>query len=368
MRTRAISWRHIAILACLGAVLAACGGGGSADTTTTTAADPATTVTAARGSTTSTVAEPACDEVTALKMSVPTQPPKFAQLAPFFAEALGFYDQFCIDMTIIGFRTGANALRALQSREVEIGIPSTNASVVAVAQGSPIVTFGSPASVLPQIILATGDIDTCEELGGKTLGTEGPGGLGHYLFTIYLESCGLDINNDVDIFVGAPGDFAALMDQGVIHAAALHVDDKGHIEEQFGTTLNVLTTSAELVPNFHYQSFAARADWVAGDVNRDALVRMLAAVLAAQRYVADPANRSDVIQIASDLSQRSPEVVDFAYDLYKYPTSCAEQLDPASFEYTAQTQVDAGEMGEVPPVNTLIDTSICEDAEALLGG
>lgn len=317
-------------------------------------------------------AEPAddaadCTEPVALQLSVPTDPPKYAQLVPVMAGELGFYEQFCLDVEVIGFRTGSGALTALTSGETEIGLPASNGAVVAIGQGSPITVIGSPASNLPQIILATEGIESCEDLAGNTVGTEGPGGLGHYLFTVYLDSCGLDINEDVTVFAGAPGDFAALISQGVINAAALHADDKGVIEEEFGVSLNVLQRSAEFEPNFHYQSYVVREDWLAEEANRDAVVRMMAAALATEQYMSDPTNREEVIDLGTSLSTRPRGVIEEAYDLYSYPTTCAEGLDPAKFEHTAQLQVDLGEMETVPAYEELVDASVCEDAEALLG-
>ena len=310
---------------------------------------------------------PECTEPVALQVSVPTDPPKYAQLVPVLAGELGFYEDFCLDVEVIGFRTGSGALTALTSGETEVGLPASNGAVVAIGQGSPISIIGSPASNLPQIILATEGIESCEDLAGNTIGTEGPGGLGHYLFTVYLESCGLDINSDVDVFAGAPGDFAALMSQDVINAAALHADDKGLIEEEFGVTLNVLQRSAEFEPNFHYQSYVVRNDWLEEDANRDAAVRMMAAALTAERYMSDPANREEVIELGTQVSTRPREVIEEAYDLYFYPTTCAEGLDPDKYVHTAELQVELGEMEEVPTYEDLVDPSVCEDAEALLG-
>lgn len=353
---------HLLLAIAMAVLLAACGGSAAEESSDDAVADGGGT----EAGTASPDGEGECTETTSLSLSVPTVPPKYAQLVPWMAQELGFYADFCLDVEIIGFRTGSGALTALQSGETDIGLPSSNVAVVASGQGSPITIFGTPASNLPQLIMATGDITSCEDLAGNTIATEGPGGLGHYLFTVFLDTCGLDITNDVDVFAGAPGDFAALLDQGVVQAAALHSDDKGQIEAEFDLTLNVLQASAEFEPDFHYQSFVARQDWLADDANRDAAVRLMAAALSAQRFMSDPANRETVVNTGAELGGRPLDVVDAAYDLYFYPETCAEGLSPQKFEHTAELQVELGEMDEVPAFESLVDPSICDDAEALL--
>lgn len=309
-----------------------------------------------------------CTEMDELEVSVPTHPPKFAHMPPVMAGEVGFYEDFCIDMTVTRYGSGPAALRALQAGETELGLPPTNAAIVAVGQDSPITVVGAPASVLPQVIVATEEITSCEDLEGQTVGTGGPGDLIHFQMTLFLDSCGLDIESDVEVFVGPPGDFGPQMAQGVIQATVMHVDDVPFHERGQDITLNVLQTSAELVPDFGYQMYVARDDWLAEEGNRDAVVRMNAAILATNRWMRDPANQEEMLDIAARITERDRDIMAYAYDIYveNFPSTCDEALSESSFEYSMELQVELGEMPSPVSYDDVIDRSICEDAEALL--
>lgn len=381
--------RRMAVSCCLvlALLLAACGEDDTAEpagtepaATETAATEPTTTETAATEPTGtdspaeteteggSEVTAMECDEFDELEVSVPTHPPKFAHMPPVMAGEVGFYEDFCIDMTVTRYGSGPAALRALQAGETELGLPPTNAAIVAVGQGSPITVVGAPASVLPQVIVATEGIESCEDLEGQTVGTGGPGDLIHFQMTLFLDSCGLDIESDVEVFVGPPGDFGPQMAQGVIQSTVMHVDDVPFHERGQDITLNVLQTSAELVPDFGYQMYVARDDWLAEEGNRDAVVRMNAAILATNRWMQDPANQEEMLDVAARITERDRDIMAYAYDIYveNFPTTCDEALSESSFEYSMNLQVELGEMPSPVSYDDVIDRSICEDAEALL--
>jgi len=307
-----------------------------------------------------------CDTPDRIRIAIPVFPPKFAMITPSMAEHLGYFDEQCIDAEIMTFAAGINALRALQAGEIEIAVPPTASTINAVGEGSPIVGWLSPASQLPQLVLATEEVESCEDLEGRTAATGGPGDLVDHLMATYAETCGLELNEDIDVYVGSPADFGPVLAQDVAQASALHVDDKMVIEQAQGITLQVLEDAAAILPDFHYQLLVSRTEWV--EENRDVVVRAAAAMLAANRYITDPANRDQVIEAAAQVTERDAEIIEFAYDRYaeKFPATCEDGFRQESLEFTVDLQVQQGNLAEPIAVEEVIDPTICADAEALL--
>jgi len=363
------TWRSISLTLVLALLLSACGGAAESgdgaeaggDTVTEDAAGDASP--AADGE----QAAGECDEPAAIGMAQAVLPPKFAMLTPSMTEELGFFDEFCIDAEIITFQQGINSLRALQAGEIEVAIPPSASLINAVGEGSPIVAWFSPASNLPQLILATEEIGTCEDFEGQTVATGGPGDLVHHLMQTYLDTCGLDIDStDVEVFVGSAADYGPQLAQGVAQGSALHVDDKMVIEQDQDITLEVLQDASELIPEFHYQSLVSRQDYV--DDNHDVLARAAAAMMKANRWMQDPANKEEMLDLAAEVTQRDREIMEFAYDRYvdQFPEDCAEALDEDSYMFTQDVQLELGNLDEPVSYDQIVDTTVCDDAEQLL--
>lgn len=309
---------------------------------------------------------PACTELDQIQIAVPVFPPKFAMITPSMAEELGYFEENCIDAEILTFAAGINALRALQAGEIEIAVPPSASTINAVGEGSPIVGWLSPASQLPQLILATEEVTSCEDLEGRTAATGGPGDLVDHLMATYARTCGLELTQDIDVYIGSAADYGPVLAQDVAQASALHVDDKMVIEQAQSIELRVLEDAATILPDFHYQLLVSRVEYV--EQNRDLIVRAAAAMLAANRWITDPANRDDVIATAARVTERNAEIIEFAYDRYaeKFPTTCEEGFRQESLEFTIDLQVEQGNLQEAIPVEDVVDPTVCADAEALL--
>lgn len=347
-------------------ILAACGsddGSDDEDPSTTAAAGSDTTAAAAAGE---------CEELTPVKIAVINVPPKFAYSTPVFADVLGYYELFCLDAEVIGFSGGIQAVRATQAGEADIGFGPTTSLISVVAGGSDLVGFFSPASLLPQQVVVTEGIDTCEDLAGQTVATGGPGDLVHFLMTMYLDSCGLVIGEDVEVLIGDAVDLGPYLADGLAQGSATHPEESAILFNEVGVQLNSLGGVAEIAPDFHYLSLFGFRDYLEDPANRDTAARAAAAMIATNRFLTDPANEETVVELAKEtiIAGDTEGVAELGYERYGslFPTTCAEALDPARYEWTINWAFEAEEIEEAMPVDTLIDQSICADAEALVDG
>ena len=83
---------------------------------------------------------------------------------------------------------------------------------------------------------------------------------------------------------------------GRLHYAVLHLDDLAEIEHQ-GKKLNILLAMKNTNPTSHYLMLVVRKDNLAK--NRDAIVRTVAGLIEAARFMQDPKNADAVADAAS---------------------------------------------------------------------
>ncbi len=337
-------------------LLSACGGGDDEEGDTGTGAG-------ASGS----AAAGECETLDDMAIGHPGLPPDFIQMTTPLAIELGFMEDECINVTeLVDFESGIAAFRAMAAGEYEVGLSGSVSPILAFGEGADARIFAASGAYVDFQTVATGDIDTCEDLEGRVVGTDGPGGLVHAVTEQYLASCGLDINTDVELIIGDPETFVPQIAQGAIEATSMHIDERIFAEKELDTDLNILANAWEDVPEFHYASFATATETLEG--KRDLFVRMTAAILRTGRWLNDPANHDEAVTLMAEVGEVPESVMEESISTFgsRFPDSCETMIPIASYEFLIDLQVELGNLAEPFPATDLVDTSVCEDAEALL--
>lgn len=359
-------WKTCAAMMAMALVIASCGAGGSADEETSTTSESGET-SSTQGATDST-APGECTTPDSIHVSTPGQPPDFVQITPYLAESLGLFEKYCLDVELVELRDGVNAVRAMQAGETDVSYAGSVSAVAAIGGGSPIKIWFSPAHRFDYQIIATegSGITTCEQLEGATIATNGPGGLLHTVAQKFLDSCGLDINTDVEVFIGSPSDFGFQLEQGVVDAAPMHADERIIIQSERGVTFVTLGNFWEVEPNFHYISMASTEDLI--EEKGDAFARMSAAMLEANQWLVDPANRDAFIEQVQLLTSLEGDLAEEMYDVFGtvFPTTCDEALAPDAFNRLIEVETDLGNLETILTYEDVVDTEVCWAGEALL--
>lgn len=350
------SWRVATLATAAVLALAACGGDENGGT------NPAD------GSGTDDGATGDCGSMDSLHIATPSLPPDFIQLTVFLAEELGFYQEFCLDVEASELRSGINALRAMQSGETDVSMSGTVSLVNAIGQGSPVQVWASPANRFDFQVVATvaSGVMSCEDLSGTTVATDGPGGLIHALAEAYLATCDLDINTDVENFIGSPDDFGPQMEQGIVDASVLHTDDRLLTERERDIEFTTLGNAWEYAPDFHYSAFASTRDLI--DEKADAYSRVAAALLKTNRWMKDPANKDELIPLAAEIAAIPEDIAEDTYEIFidAFPETCAEALPEQAFDYIIELQQELGNLEGALSYEEVVRSDICEAGEALL--
>jgi ABC-type nitrate/sulfonate/bicarbonate transport system substrate-binding protein len=336
-------------------VLAACGGGDDDEGGT---AAPATGASGAPGE---------CTTVDEMEIGHPGLPPDFIQMVTPLSMELGYMADECIEVTeLVDFESGIAAFRAMAAGEFDVGLSGSVSPILALGEGANAKVFAASGAYLDFQVVGAGDIDSCEAMEGRVVGTDGPGGLVHAVTEQFLAGCGLDINNDVELIVGDPETFVPQIALGAIEATSMHIDERIFAEKELDTDLNILANAWEDVPEFHYASFATASETL--EEKRDLFVRMTAAILRTGRWLNDEANHDEAVRLMAEVGEVPEAVMEEAFTTYgsRFPDSCDTMIPLESYEFLIDLQVQLGNLAEAYPATDLVDTTVCDDAEALL--
>jgi NitT/TauT family transport system substrate-binding protein len=309
-----------------------------------------------------------CDEIEEMEVGHPGLPPDFIQMTLPLAIDLGYMRDRCIDVTIIDFESGIAAFRAMAAGEFDMGLSGSVSPILAFGEGAEAVGIAAGGALTDFQTVATGDIETCEDLEGRSVATDGPGGLVHAVTEQFMAGCGLDIDQDVELIVGEPESFVPRIAQGEIEATTMHIDERIFAEQELDTQLNVLANAWEDVPLFHYTTWSTARALLDDEEKRDQFVRFIAALLETGEWLADDANREEAIERMAVVSENPEAVIEEAFSTFgsRFPTTCDEMMPLESYDFLIDLQVELGNLEEDFPATDLIDTSVCEEAEALL--
>lgn len=348
--------RILALIAIVAMIAAGCGGDDDDDGGDTASGD---------GSASGEGGE--CTEPDQVEIGFPGLPPDFVQMGTPLADHRGVFEEYCIDAEFIGVESGISAFRAMAAGEFQFSYSGSISPVLARAEFQDAVVFMSPANLLDFQVSALPEFESCEALEGQPIATDGPGGLNHAIMEEYLARvCDLDIDTDVRVQIGDPETFGAQLASGTVKAAALHVDERLFVADEIGIDLQVLGNAWEYAPDFHYASLSTARNVL--EENRDLYVRISAAILESNAWLVDPANEEEAIDVIAEVSEQPVEVVQEAYDTFgaNFPDTCEEALNLDAYQYLIDLQVELGNLEESYEAAELVDTSVCEDAAALV--
>lgn len=309
-----------------------------------------------------------CEQIEEMRVGHPGLPPDFIQMTLPLSIELGYMRDNCLEVEIIDFESGVAAFRAMAAGEFDMGLSGSVSPILAFGEGAEAVGIAAGGALTDFQTVATGDIETCEDLRGRSVATDGPGGLVHAVTEQYMASCGIDIDEDVELIVGEPESFVARIAQGEIEATTMHIDERIFAEQELDTELTILANAWEDVPLFHYTTWSTARPLLEDPEKRDQFVRFIEALLKVGEWLADDANRDEAIERMAVVSENPESVIEEAYSTFgsRFPTNCDEMMPMESYEFLIDLQVDLGNLEEAFPATELIDTSVCEEAEELL--
>src|SRR6185312_1622027 len=249
-------------------------------------------------------ASPALAQGKKLTIGLPGIPPIFSVTIVHVAEKQGFFKKHGVEVDIRAMDNGTAAARAVVAGDIDMAWSPTPPVINQVSNaGVPLVAvYGMPN---PDWVIGTTDAGkTCKDLAGQDVGVDSINGARSIaLRSMLAAGCKeVKIEEVKQIALGSSPGQALLA--GRLHFAVLHLDDLAEIQHQ-GKKLNVLLAMKNTNPTSHYLIMVARQDNLAK--NRDAIVRTVAGMLEAARFMQDPKN-ADAVADAAAVTGHNKEV------------------------------------------------------------
>ncbi len=220
------------------------------------------------------------------------------------AQRKGFFEREGIDFKTVGLRGTSFQVEALDKGDVEVANTALPYLIQAVLKGSPSTAIiGGPANQVYSLI-AKPEIKSFVDLKSKTVGMSLAVDTISIASRMLLEKHGLkDGDYRTRALVGTPVR-ADCLNKGECDAVPLgQPDDILFMQRGY----NKLGDSLEVIPALQFGVIAARRD--CAQAHRDAAERLARAVGGAYAFMRDSANRDEVVQLASEMTGASPEVM-----------------------------------------------------------
>ncbi len=126
----------------------------------------------AAASTVAAAATAAPRQLVKLRVGAAVNPPKLVHVPPNIAQMKGFFAKYGLDVEVIPFEGGQALTRAAQAGQLDLG----SCSDVTVSRGQKCHIFWGQSMVYPNAMIVQPEIKTLQDLKGKKVAVEAPGG------------------------------------------------------------------------------------------------------------------------------------------------------------------------------------------------
>ena len=265
-----------------------------------------------------------------------------------------------VEVVTITTTSGVQALIANRSNLAPHGADEL---IIGAAEGADLVAYGSPQSKVNYVLIAKNDVNSVEDLQGRTIGMSGPGGFDALLTRFSLRDVGLDPETDVNfVQIGGSPDRAAALLAGRVDAATIGLDDWFELKQQT-EDVHLVKYMSEVVPDFPTELYFSKREYV--EANPNVALAIACGNLEANQW----ANNNKDAFIAYTLEkvpgaseEGVAELYDAAVDVGMWPTSPEEILSPTGLNGLMEAMIETGDISSPVDVTNYLDTSYLQQA------
>lgn len=299
-----------------------------------------------------------------LVIAMPTTPPNIVHMPVHIANDLGLFKKNGLEIKVIELAGGVYTYRATVSGSADVASASGPFSIVGKAKGAATKMILSNSPKLEASMVVNAKIKTLEDLKGKRIGIQEPGGFADVLARGVLRAAKID-PKDVHFVSIATEDVPALVaDQ--VDTGILHVEQE-MIAVSKVPTLHAIARLWEIQPNNLYAVMAVTEKTIQD--KRAALQAFVKGHIEATRLIYT--DRAKVVPIIIKYTKLPANVVDKALDFMV--AQCiwdpGHGLGPKRVNFTAELMTKIGNIpeGKTPKYEELVDLSFAQAAIKELG-
>ena len=280
-------------------------------------------------------------------------------LAHYVATEKKYYEAENLKVGEIVAGAAVGVLLQLAAGSLNIAQAATDQTLRAILRGAPIRIVAGAASNAPFRVVAARTIKDWSDLKRKTISVGGLTDVTLYFLRVMARKNGL-ADQDYDLLYGGgtPTRFAQLASGAVAAAILTNPVDFSALEQGYVD----LGSVPQYLPNWAQNNILTDTRWA--PQHCATLVRFLRAQIKATKYIYEPANRDQIIDILVKYTRTTPQVAAATYDLYITQHVIAREA--ALFEDGIRANFDAliarGDLLEAPPLDGFIDGSFLAEA------
>ncbi|HLH26415.1 MAG TPA: ABC transporter substrate-binding protein [Chloroflexota bacterium] len=270
---------------------------------------------------------------------------------------IGTQQRLNLDWTVVD--TDARSMQALLGGSADFALLSLDALARAVDQGADVVAIGGHINRPTYGIAARPELTSIEDIRGKTVAVSDLRGGSTVILKLLLQAKGVKEDEYELLPLGGTMNRFTGLATGVADAAILgQPADFRARDEGYG----ILAYSTDL--DYQFTVYAMRRSWA--DSNRAKIARFLQAMVAAHRWLHDPANREQAVDLGVTVLHSSPVEMERTWDLYFQQN--AGRVMPRDLEVNrpgittvARTLAEAGEIRDAGEVERFVDDSYLQE-------
>ena len=242
--------------------------------------------------------------VTTITLGSPGIPPVISGLLPYIAQKQGFYRKYGVNVVIRNFQTGTDATRAVATGQLDAAIMPPALLMELAAKHVPV--MGIQGQEVPDWAVVSTDpaVTSCSQLKGQGVSVDAVGGIRYVALASMLKSCGLTVAQIKPLVF--PGNNAPQgMIAGQIKVGVLHLNELIDVQQRLGSKVHVVMRMSQTSPQTMYEMYGVLKPNL--EKKRPAFVKMIAAQIAALKWLANPANLDKAAQLGTVVGD--PEAV-----------------------------------------------------------
>lgn len=302
----------------------------------------------------------------AYTIGLPGIPPVFVTTQAYVAEQQGFFKKHGVNVMLRPFDSGAAAARGVASGNIQLSM-SPSPLIVTMVSNNPdagltmIYGYERPDWLIGSL---DGSIAKCEDVKGKPVGVDSLGGARSIALNVMLRKCNLKAEETQQVPLSA--NVLTAMISGQIPLGVLHIDDVPIIERESKKKVVTIVDINDVAKINHYLALVATKKMV-GEKRSD-LVKIVAALIEAERFIRDPKN-IDVVAKAAAPTSRSVTDAKWAIEQYVKMEFWPREhgLKKENVDSIIATQKRVGNIkGEPVPYENVVDLSIYQEAVKLV--
>jgi NitT/TauT family transport system substrate-binding protein len=157
-------------------------------------------------------------------IGIPTSPPNIVHMPPIVAKELGLYKKAGIDAEIVSLGDGTKVFRALLAENIDFGLTPGAPTIIGRSNGATVKALSANLPKFEASMIVRAEIKTMEDLKGKRIGIQEPGGFADILSRAVLRAGKID-PKEVNFVAIASEDVPALV-ANQVDTAILHVEQE----------------------------------------------------------------------------------------------------------------------------------------------